>query len=463
MGGVLSNPSVSKEQVQTMVNRQIVPIQNTSQSIDKKLNMVVTAITDQIMELKELMAQQKVDTVKELQGKLNSAERESQFSNPQDENSLERERQIEQMREQLEAAQSEANTARRNANSARREKNELNAQKQKANANLAAAKQAATNAQALVDREKEASAAALAAAQEASAKEKEAYLATTTEEKERLTAEAAALRNAAVKANVTAKSLQGERNSALEAKVASERALAAEREAKEAAQAAEQLAKITAKEMQSATNAEKANLQNKLKAAQNNAAAKRQEANTARANANSAKTNAKAAREEAELAKAAALNAQQAKANAEQAVSEAKAAAAKAQQNANAAAGEEKRKLKMIAERALRNLQEKQEELKEAKQAAVNVAGQLATAKEESGRLEANLLRAATEKTTELQRRVEAETKLSQMAKSPTYANVASGKARAAKPSWNSSTRVRGGKRKSYARRSNGKNRTRKH
>jgi predicted RNase H-like nuclease (RuvC/YqgF family) len=144
MGGVLSNPSVSKEQVQTMVTRQIVPIQNTSQSIDKKLNMVVTAITDQIMELKELMAQQKVDTVKELQGKLNSAERESQFSNPQDENSLERERQIELMRGQLEAAQAEANTARRNANSARREKNELNAQKQKANANLVAAKQAAT-------------------------------------------------------------------------------------------------------------------------------------------------------------------------------------------------------------------------------------------------------------------------------------------------------------------------------
>jgi hypothetical protein len=158
-------------------------------------------------------------------------------------------------------------------------------------------------------------------------------------------------------------------------------------------------------------------------------------------------TNAQAAREEANLAKQQVANAQQAKVNAEQAVANAKAAFAKAQQNANAASGEEKRKLKMIAEKALRNLQAKEEQTKQ---------------------LEVNLVRAATEKTQELERRVDAETQLSQLQTSgrstrlnmPTYANVTRTGSR--KPSWNPSTRIRGGKRKTYSRRSNRKNRTRK-
>ena len=440
MGAILSNPSVSKEQVQTMVQQQMVPIQNSSQSIDKKLNMVVSKITDQIMQLKELMADQKEDYVKSLQEQLQRAERDSDFSNLSEEDREEQERQIEAMRQQLEDAESEANAARKNAASIRREKNELDKLKLKANSNLAEAKAAAANAQALIQKEKEASLRAISAAQEASAKEKEAYLASTSEEKERLTTEAASLRNAAAKATMNAKSFQSERNAALEAKTASEVALAAEKEAKEAAILAEQLAKNTEAKLRNASNAERANLQSKLKVAQNNAEAKRQEANALRLNANSAKANAKIAKEEAQLHKQKAANAEQAKVNAEQAVANAKATAAKAQQNANAAIGEEKRKLEILANRSLQNLQEKQAELNRAKQnaatAAANLQGQLQTAKAntESARGEAQLAKQ--------------ELANAQQAKAAAEQSVANAKAVAAKAQQNANAAIGEEKRK---------------
>jgi hypothetical protein len=461
MGAALSSPGLSRIEVKNVVEESIAPVRNTSDTIDSKLNTVVEKITDQILDLKDYIAKEKMKNVADLENKIRKA---SVSSDPA---SLD---QIRELEEALAEARAEAFNTKQEINRARRERNTIASAKSQSNANLTAAKKTAANAEAAIQSEKDASAKAIQLAKEAANTERAAYMASSEEEKRSFTEKAEKLRLNAESAKQNAEIARGEKNAAILAKGETEKALRDEREAKEAAKQAEQTVKDLLDTLQTSTKEEKVALQKKIENAQAIANTKQQEAlmakeaaEKARANANAAKANANAARGEKNAAKLALEQAQSNLSTAKQSVTNAQAAADKAKENANAAVGEEKQRLKMVAEKALRNLQTARSE-------AASMAGKLANAEAQTGKLEANLFRAASEKTKELERRVALESKLSEYNKrfpalqspsrSTIHLNMApTSSPKSSKPSWNPSIKVRGGKRKTHARRSHGKHR----